>query len=157
MRTRRANAWIAIGALLSGAPAIGLTATEGSLHNDQYRIEEPVLRSRVISGVPPVIPSSFRPNTRAVTVADVELLSDGTLLAVEILEAPSPDVARAFRAALLSWKFRPVGEVNARYVGKLTFYIVPSHESARVLSPDEMFSSEISSANARKSASNTKR
>jgi len=128
--------WSAAVALVAASLAFGEPEVAGG--TERYRIGEQALRSQVLKAVPPAIPANYRPRSPTLAVAEVELSSDGTLVAVEILEAPSTALAHALIDALKSWKFSSFGGGRARYVGRLTFYFVSSGRSTRALSPAEM-------------------
>jgi hypothetical protein len=134
-KMKRRGVFLAV-ALFATPLTLGNT-TEGS-EEEKYRIDEPTLRSRVVSTVHPVIPPDYQPRTPARAVAEIEVSANGSLLAIEILEAPSVNLARAVQSALKSWKFRSFGAAHVRYLGKLTFYFVSVDGVTRALSPEEM-------------------
>jgi hypothetical protein len=115
--------------------------SQTSDHSDQV-IDDP-LRTFVETSVPPEYPASARAaGTTGVAVAQVELDEHRVVRRVDVLEAPSQDIARAVRDAIGRWRFRSSPEPSTKtstagrwLSGKLTFYFQRGPNGYEVASP----------------------
>ena len=66
------------------------------------------IRALAETTVLPVYPEvAIRKDQTGVVVAGIEIGDDHRVRTVDVLEAPSPEIASAVKTALLQWRFRP--------------------------------------------------
>jgi len=104
-------------------------------------VDEAGIRKSASKTIMPVFPESSR-KLRSQGVAVVQLVYDGngTVVKVEVIEAPDSEIGEAIVNAVRQWKFRPSSirgkAVNIR--GKLTFYcVIDQKGTARVQNPKQ--------------------
>jgi hypothetical protein len=96
-----------------------------------------VLRTLAVRALKPEYPSlSIQRGAKGVAVAWIEVGPKGVPEIVKILQAPDDLIAKAFKQALVRWRFRTVG-VPPRYGGKLTYYFRESAGKGSVVAGDE--------------------
>jgi hypothetical protein len=75
-----------------------------------------------------------------VAVAQIYLAGDGSVMGVDVVQAPSEDIAQAVTTAVMAWRFRASPEDAAvRHVksGKLTFYFARDDARCQVFDSSE--------------------
>lgn len=102
------------------------------------RITEVSLRRLATRTVMPGFPpEARRRGVRGVSVAQLDVDEQGSVAAVQVLEAPDDSIKSAVADAIKQWKFKP-STINGEPVmirGKLTFYYVNKNGKARVENP----------------------
>lgn len=100
---------------------------------------ELVLRSHAIYEARPRYPEdAITHRIAGVAVAKVTVSLQGHVQHVQILEAPSPSLARETASAVQRWRFLPWPENQLTITGKLTFYFLLHGDHGTVMSPSEI-------------------
>lgn len=89
------------------------------------RVGGGVLRSQAMSSTLPDYPAeSIRAKVQGPAVAEVAVDTDGSVISVDVLDAPDAFTQRSVSAALVLWRFRPMTYSGrpARASGRLVFY-----------------------------------
>jgi TonB family protein len=107
----------------------------------EIRIGESQLRALLIHEVRPDFPTdALGKHASGVSVAQIDVGADGSVIHIEVLQAPTESMAAAMKRALNQWKFRPdtVNGVPIGVLGKITYYFVIDQGKGKVLAPSEM-------------------
>lgn len=109
--------------LLTFMATLGPAVANGDVQT--IKVGSSVFRGSVSSFVLPQYPDkSTRAKVQGVAVASVLVETNGSVLSVDVLEAPDSLIGDAVRLAVRRWRFRPfvVLDAPARALGRLVFY-----------------------------------
>ncbi len=130
-------------AVLAVSLALSWPQTIGAQAKDERYRDDPIRRFAVVAISPEYPRTSAAADVQGVAVARVTVSDAGRPTQVEMLEAPSAEIASAVRRALLQWQFRSASQRGSELPeahsisGTLTFYFFRRGAEYVVAAPAE--------------------
>jgi DNA/RNA endonuclease YhcR with UshA esterase domain len=101
-------------------------------------ISESALRKHVVKSVLPTCPKdAVKQSKKSVSISELRYDTQGNVVEVKVVEAPSKRMEELLIEALTKWKFQPiiVAGKSVEVKGRITFYVVTEKGKCKVDSP----------------------